>query len=144
LIDKRIIEALKSNLDIGYSAIYERIKKVRESKGFTISKEQAAALLASENGIDISKYLKQDELSELRKLQTQVPPIIKKVVHKQVIPQSKIIRLNSGLEIQDPLLPVKTSSKAIEMAEVYVYIYIFENSVRNVISLVLSKKYGTD
>lgn len=142
MIDGRIIEALKSNLDIGYAAVYERIKKVRESRGFTISKEQAAALLASENGIDIAKYLKQDELSELRKLQSQSPVVIKKVIKRQPIPQPKIIKFSSGLQIQDPLLPPKITRESVEMANIYTVLYTFENSVRNVISLRLSKKYG--
>jgi len=144
LIDKRIIEALKSNLNIGYSTIYERIKKVRESRGFTISKEQAAALLAAENGIDISKFLKKEELSELSKFQAQQPVVIKRVESKGATPQPKVIQPASGIEIQDPLLPAKTANEAVEMSKIYVYIYIFENSVRNVISLVLSKKYGTN
>lgn len=144
MIDKRIIEALKSELEISYSAIYERIKKVRESKGFTISKEQAAALLASESGIDIAKYLKQDELSELRKLQAQSPVVIKEVIKRQPMPQPKIIKFSSGLQIQDTLLPLKTANEAAEMSKIYEYIYVFENSVRNIISLVLARKYGAN
>lgn len=146
MIDKRIAEALKSKLEISSTAIYERIKKVRESRRFTVSREQAAALLAAENGIDISKFLKKEELSELGRLQaqTQPPQIVKKIVSKKVMPQPKIIRFDSSLEIQDPLLSPKTPCDAVEMSKIYVYIYVFENSVRNVISLVLAKKYGVN
>ena len=145
MIDKRIIEALKTNLDIGAAAIYERIKKLRESRKFTISKEQAAALLAAESGIDISKFLKPEELSELSRLPIQAPPIIKNVVYKQPTSQTKILKSSSGLQIQDPLLSSRIFGEVIEMANnVYPIIYIFENSVRNVISLVLTKKYGQD
>ena len=80
MIDGRIIEALKSKLGVGSVAVYERIKKLRELRGFTVSREQAAALLASENGVDISKILKSEELAELRGLQTQTPQVVQKVV----------------------------------------------------------------
>ena len=96
MIDKRIIEALESQLNISPKTIYKQIKKVRESRGFTISREQAVALLAAENGIDISKYLNKDDLSELQKLQAQQPVVIKKIIKRPVMPQTKIIKLPSG------------------------------------------------
>lgn len=142
MIDKRIIEALKSKLRVSSTTIYERIKKIREVRRFTVSKEQAAALLAAENGIDISKYLNQDELSELGKFQIQQPVVIKKVESKRATPQIKIIQLASGLQVKEPLLSNKTLGEAIEMKEIYPIIYIFENSVRNVISSVLAARYG--
>lgn len=142
LIDKRIIEALKSKLDLSLSAIYIRIEKIREARGYIISTEQAAALLASENAIDISKFLTQEELSELRGLQAQPSQAVKKIVSKKMITQPKIMQFATGLRVQDPLLSDKILREAGEMAKVYPIIYTFENSVRNVISLVLTKKYG--
>jgi hypothetical protein len=142
LIDRKIFKALKERLGISSSAVYERIDKLRESKGFTISRESSAELLASENGIDVSKYLSREELSELRKLQIQSPTIITKVVNKKMTPHYKILNLGSGVHIQDALLPAKMTQEAAEMANIYPIIYTFENSVRNVISLVLYQKYG--
>lgn len=142
MIDRRILEALKRELNITYTSIYDRIKKVRESRGFTISREEAAALLASESGIDISKYLVQDQLSELRKLQTQQPVVIKKVESRKAAPQSRVIQLASGLQVKEPLLSNKIISESVEMSEIYQIIYIFENSVRNFISSVLAARYG--
>lgn len=142
MIDKQIMQSLKEKTNLSLSAIYGRIQRKKEKMGYTITRENAAALLASESGIDISKYLNKDELSELRRLQGQPLPMIKKAISRQATPQPKIIRLNSGLEIQDPLLPNKTLGEAVEMGKVYPVIYTFENSIRNVISLVLTKRYG--
>lgn len=144
MIDRRIIEALKSQLDLSSRAIYKRIQKVRESRAFTISGEEAAALLAAESGIDILKYLNQDQLSELRKLQAQQPVVIKKIEVKKAAPQPKVIQLASGLQVKETLLSNKTLSEALEMKEIYPIIYIFENSVRNFISSVLTSHYGVN
>lgn len=144
LIDKRILEALTSKLNVGPSAIYRRIEKIREARGYIISREQAAALLASENAIDISKFLTQEELSALRGLQAQPSQVVKKIVSKKMITQPKIMQFATGLRVQDPLLSDKILREAGEMANVYPVIYTFENSVRNVISLVLTKKYGAN
>jgi hypothetical protein len=133
---------LKDATNLSLPGLYERIQKKKQDLGFTVTREQAAALLAAECGIDISKFLKPEELSELRRLPTQAPPIIRKVVHKQAMPQPKIIKFSSSLQIQDPLLSLKTANEAAEMSRIYEYIYVFENSVRDVIALVLDKKYG--
>jgi len=143
LIDKRIMQVLREKTNLSLSIIYKRIQEKRQMMGYTITREQAAALVASERGIDISKYLNQEELSVLRKLQPQPPVIIKKAVTTTVTPQAKVIQLD-GLEVQDPLLPNRTLGEAVKMTKVYPIIYIFENSVRNIISLVLAKKYGED
>lgn len=142
MINRQIVEALKSKLEISSTAIYKHIKKVRESRGFTISKEQAAALFASENGIDISKYLNRDELSELQKLQSQQPVVIKKAESRKAPLQPKVIQLASGLQVKEPLLSNKIISESVEMSEIYPIIYIFENSVRNFISSVLTVRHG--
>lgn len=142
MIDKSLMKALEGAADLGLSALYKRIQKKKRDLGFKVTIEQAAALVASEYGVDISKFLKREELSELCRLQSQQPVVIRKVEIKRATPQPKVIQSASGVEIQDPLLPAKTANEAVEMSKIYVYIYIFENSVRNVISLVLSKKYG--
>lgn len=144
MIDKRILEALKSKLKLSRSAIYRHIEKIREARGYIISREQAAALFASENAIDISKVLTQEELSALRGLQAQPSQVVKKIVSKKMITQLKIMQFATGLQVQAPLLSDKILREAGEMAKVYPIIYTFENSVRNVISLVLTKKYGAN
>lgn len=144
MIDKSLMKSLKEATNLSLSALYKRIQRKKQDLGFIVTIEQAAALLASENGIDISKYLNKDELSELRRLQTQPSQVVKKIVSKKAITRPKVIQFALGLQVEDPLLSTKTVSEAFEMSEVYGVIYIFENSVRNVISLVLAKKYGAN
>lgn len=136
------MKSLEDATKLRLSALYKRIQGKKRDLGFTVTREQAAALLAAEYGIDISKFLKPEELSELRRLQTQTPQVVKKVVSRKGITQPKIIQLASGLQVQDPFLSSKILREAVEMRDVYPVIYIFENSVRNIISLVLKKKYG--
>lgn len=142
MIDKSLMKSLKEAANLSLSALYKRIQRKKQDLGFTVTIEQAAALLASEYGIDISKFLKPQELSDLRRLQTQTPQVVKRVVSKKVVAQPKIMQFAFGLQVQDPFLSNKILGEAVKMAEVYSIIYTFENSVRNVISLVLKKKYG--
>ncbi len=144
MIDESLMKSLKEVTNLSLSALYKRIQRKKQNLGFTVTIEQAAALLASEHGIDISRFLKRDELSELRTLQTQTPQVVKKVVTKKGIAQPKIIQFASGLRVQALPLSNKMLVEAVEMAEVYPLIYVFENSVRNVISSVLAKQHGED
>jgi hypothetical protein len=138
------MDSLKKKTSLSLRAIYKRIQRKKESLGFTVTLEQAAALLASECGIDISKILEPKALAELRALQVQKPQVIEKAVSKKTIAQPKILNFASGLQMQDPFLASGVLREAEKMKEVYPIIYVFENSVRNVISLVLTKKYGLD
>jgi hypothetical protein len=47
-----------------------------------------------------------------------------------------------GIKIEDPILPKSIVDDASKMADTYLMIYIFENSVRNLIRNVLETKYG--
>lgn len=142
MIDKSLLRSLRDVSDLGTSTIYKQIQRKQEDLGFRVTKGQAAALVASEFGIDISKFLSPEELAELRRLPIQAPQVVKKVVSKKLVAQPKIMQFASGLQVQDPFLSDKIRREAGEMSGVYPIIYIFENSVRNVISLVLKKKYG--
>ena len=53
-----------------------------------------------------------------------------------------VIDLGKGLKITDPLLPKKLVDEATKMAGVYPVVYVFENSVRNLVSSVMTTKYG--
>jgi len=57
-----------------------------------------------------------------------------------------LITLKTHLgEIKEPYLATTTFKEAVSTAEeTYPYLYILENSLRNFISLVLERKYGTD
>jgi len=143
MINKQIFSLLLEKCKVTPQRIYRMIDEKKKHHNYTISKETAAYLLAAESGIDISKYLEEDELTKVREVKE---PIIltqtksrapAKGVSKQIV-----VEIAKELKIVDPLLPKKLVDEATEMAAVYPIVYIFENSVRNLISNVMEAKYG--
>jgi len=112
-------------------------------------------LLAHENGINVKKpqfMVSQSKLDALdqylaRKVTSSSSVLVAqgntkgrasgKGSLKQVI-----IDVGKGLRVTDPLLPRKLVEEASRMAGIYPVVYIFENSVRNLVSNVMTRKYG--
>jgi hypothetical protein len=116
----------------------------KEEYKFTITNEKALYLVAAENGIDISKVLKPEELAEVREairsaktvqVNNRVPVDVKKPV---------IVNLDKETKINCPNVPTSILKDAKKMSEVYPYFYVFENSVRYFIIDTLESKYGKD
>jgi len=63
-------------------------------------------------------------------------PAAKDASSKQIV-----VEIDKGVKIVDPLLPKKFIDDATKMAGVYPVVYIFENSVRNLISTVMKSKH---
>ena len=64
MIDRELFSAIKTKQNVSAQALYAGIHKLRERFGNSISKEEASYIYASELGIDIYKYLKDN--AELR------------------------------------------------------------------------------
>ena len=60
----------------------------------------------------------------------------------KVSPKQIVIEFPKGVKVTEPLLPKKLVDEAIEMAAVYPIVYIFENSVRNLVLTIMSAKYS--
>ncbi|MGA2972603.1 MAG: DUF2240 family protein [Candidatus Bathyarchaeia archaeon] len=144
MINKQIMNLLQDRTRVTVQRLYQMIEDKKQQYSYSISKETAAYLVAAENGIDISKYLKDDELSKVRELKAViVPPVRPRLSAKEALSDSKqvVIEIDKGVKIVDPLLPKKFVTDATKMAGVYPVVYIFENSVRNLISNVMNSKY---
>jgi len=125
--------------------IYRLIDKVKRDSGNLLSKEEAANLLASSSGIDVHKILDVNQLETLRELKkTHKIEIITVEVKEKPSKKENVFKIRNDLIIKDPLLPIQIYRDAKEMAGVYTLLYIFENSVRNLIIKVLSNKYGAN
>src|SRR5208282_58755 len=135
---KRLLEKTELSLQ----RVYQMIDDKRQQYSFAISKETAAYLVAAENTIDISKYLKEDELAKVRELKAVIIPTVKpRPVARDTSSKQIIIEIDKNVKVVDPLLPKKFVDDATKMASVYPVVYIFENSVRNLISNVMTSKH---
>jgi len=106
-------------------------------------------VLGADKGVKISKYGSQEELDRVRTIRlerTSSPtPLqamrVEKPVQKKPL---KPMQFGKELTVTDPFLPTKIQSEARRMSEIYGVVYVFENSVRNIIKIVLEDKYGAN
>jgi len=115
--------------------------------------EQALYTLAHENGLKLSKYLTADQIAEVRGL-VQTRPVASAPasatangsrVPKKRSPRTVSVSIASVKVGDIPGLKPSHANEAKAMAErVYPLLYLFENSVRDLIELVLKAKYGKD
>ncbi|MCK4828687.1 hypothetical protein KA005_73835 [bacterium] len=145
MINKEIFQALKDKYGPSERKIYKLIEKVKKDSGNILSKEEAANLLASSSGIDVQKILNGKQLETLRELKkTHKIEIITISLKEKSSTKENVFKIRNNLNIKDPLLPTQIYRDAKEMAGVYTVLYIFENSVRNLIIKVLNNKYGVN
>ena len=124
--------------------MYNQIEKIHKQYKYTITKNQAAYLLAAENGIDISRILPPEELTALR----LVHPIQtnRGIKNQAVFVSQDAVKSNNDKESERkiPFISKQTGIEAAEMAKIYPTLYLFENSVRNLVLTIMNKKYGSN
>lgn len=65
MIDRKIMKLLRSKTGKDIHGIYRLISNERKRRGFTVRKETAAYLIAGELGIDIARYLSDEDLAKV-------------------------------------------------------------------------------
>ena len=121
-------------------------KQIKKKFG-PMSTEDAIALVAHDAEVDITKYLQPEEVQRVNQLVVQRAILESPEVRaRAAAPTQKLVKVSIAerLELSDPLLPERVLKDAKGMAGVYAELYVFENSVREVIRRVLSKQYGDD
>lgn len=140
-IPTKLFEKLKTNLP--ERTVYWRIqKKVKDYSG-TITRRTASFLVAKDLDINFTKYLIEEDREELRKAASFSQPqgiVTTRIVEKEI---TKSLKPLKGIAPVEPYLPKELLDEAKEMAEkVYPLLYIFENTIRNVVKGLMEKKYG--
>ncbi len=110
-----------------------------------MSTEQATYVIAHLEKIDISRYLDAEIVDGVRRLVPKSSSPVSTAKASAKPARQVNITIGSGVKLTDPLLPASIISDAKAMAEtVYPHVYIFENSIREVIRRVLEDAYGKD
>ena len=133
------MKVLPKKLEVSLTRVYQLIKERRKDCNNLVTENEAAFLIASENEVDITKYADEQLLTKLRGLKGQITINKNSGSKKQIINKITKINLDDNLTIDDPLLPNNIINEAKEMAKIYPYLYVFENSVRNIIKTKLEK-----
>lgn len=145
---KELRAHLRERLDVGDRQLRRLIAK--RATELPSTNEQALFVLAHEAGLRLQNYLMAEQIAEVRGL-TQGRNVVLPTTSSNKAPKSK--RTSSkrtvgvaiaGVKIGEiPGLKQSHAAEAKAMAErVYPTLYLFENSVRDVIERVLSAKYG--
>lgn len=144
--NRKLKTDLLSNLRVTPQRLSQRVAQVKRLYG-PMSTEDGTYLLAHQEGLDLTKYLDQTTVDRVRSLlpvaggsTTPSPPRAARGAATSARP----VRIAPSLELVDAGLPTKVAEDASRMATVYPKLYIFENSIRNVILRVLRAKYGRD
>jgi hypothetical protein len=115
--------------------------------------EQAVYTIAHEHGVDVSKYLSHEEVGEVRRLVADLragrgPAPAVTIMRTRKTPRAREdvkVKVGGGGFEAIPALKKSHAEDAKRMSErVYPMLYLFENSVRDLIEAVLRDNHGKD
>jgi hypothetical protein len=152
-MEKSPKQILVEELKITRQAIEQHRDKIKKKYG-PMSDAEAYGVIGHLAGKDVSKLLGLDSetLGRVRDICFRIQnPEKESSLKKSNIPNKKggknihrVIRIGDHDNYKDPLLPERIIDDAKNMRNIYATLYIFENSVREVISRVMAKKYEGD
>ncbi len=148
-VDSEIRKRLLDKLQITPRALNMRIKRVTEEE--VISREDAACVIAHEVGVSIADRLDTESLTRIndytdkRKARTSAAaasPPPKKPAEKQT-GSSDVKVLGTQIESLPGMSQAKFRQAQLMVEKVYPLLYLFENSVREVVARVLAAAHGS-
>lgn len=106
--------------------------------------------IANDLKIKLRRYYSQEIIEKIKSANTKFNSSSNQKSNKKNISKSRdsysktlTIKLNQKInEIKDPLLPQNVINEARDMSFVYPIIYLFENSIRNFIIIVMETEFG--
>ena len=138
-INKTLLNLLKTKLSLTEDGVNKKLQAFRKERGNDITREDAALLLASSNGIDITKFADPNKLKEVRELKNKEYTLEKTKTKKVEV--SRTLKLKDVfIASKEPHTPKKIISDAREMSEYYILLYVLENTLRNLIRSVFKNE----
>jgi hypothetical protein len=151
--NKQIMAALIAKLGVTRRRIGQLAQQRRAE--LPMSFEHAVYTIAFQNGIDVARYLSDSETADVRALVTSLRGVAAPVTagpnggrrsaRTPAQPRPVVVTI-AGINVEKvPGLSAAHAKEAKLMAErAYPMLYVFENSVRDLIERVLSAKHGAD
>lgn len=149
----RLRKEVCKKLGIKPRQLQNRIKKFAVERKIA-DRDVALLMLAYEQQIDVRKPRYKVQKIKLGKFEAELNiqktaapvPVLAAVQDKRkgtkLGSKQLVIELGKGLKVTDPLLPNQLVNEAIQMANVYPVVYVLENSVRNLISHVMTARHS--
>lgn len=149
----KLFEKLMNKTGLKKSQLYN--KAYRIEKTHHLPKNAGLGYLAVEHDLSIRKYFSQDTIDRIKSLKEKLHDSnnrnnTKKTFNKSTNTKSyelsiKLDKVIKGIKgIKDPLLSNTVIMDAKKMSEIYPLLYVFENSIRNFIILVMEKEFSKD
>ncbi len=146
----KLRQALLSKLRVSPQRLSQRVNELKAR--LPMSTANAVYVIAHQEGIDISRYLDPETLAQARQLVRDLTTAAPRgpVTHgrgareRTSATRNVTITLPGAEELTDPFLPPAAADHCRRMAELYSYVYVFENSVRAFVREVLEKHCGAD
>jgi hypothetical protein len=145
--NRELKAALLKRLGVSQQRLSQRVAQVKRLYG-PMSTEDGTYVLAHQEGLDLTEYLDAARVDRVRGL---LPSNAEARAPRQAPSKQKrtgasttAVRIAPSLELVDPMLSKSVLESATRMAIVYPKLYVFENSIRNIIVRVLRAKHGKD
>ncbi len=147
MTDRKLREALLKALQVSPQRLSQRVQELK--RRCPMGTEDATYCIAHQEGIRLDKFLTPDKVEGVRALLTNISSAVLGGTSTQPKPKTIVktreVTVGGGIKIQDPIVTEKVLGEAREMAgKVYPMLYVFENSVRDVIQRVMGNKVGED
>ena len=148
MINKHLRKDLLKKLDCGPSALSQRIKCLK--KNYPMTSDDAAYVIAHKQGVILDRYLPTEKVNHVRGILQQIQPLATQEMSKTKRTTNKTPNSNRTVIISkefrttDPILPSEKLKEAKDMAAIYPFLYILENSIRELIYRVMTQNYGQD
>ena len=153
--DRRLRAALLTKLgNVSPQRLSQLVAEIKRGYG-PITTTDGTYVLAHLRGLDLTKFLDPPTCDRIRSILQRAPhagAVARPGADKQSSRPSRVrkpkvirqVQIGSKVASVDPLLPPSVLNDALRMAELYPRLYVFENSLRNVIARVLKAKHGED
>ena len=142
-------ETIAKKLGIKKSRIYVKAKELAIQG--QIKTEDGIYLLAAQSGINLNKFLPSEKVQQIRGLLFQVKqpvqasPVLTHKPKEKNVNKNITVNICKNVTLRSSLLTEKIIVEAKNMAEkVYPLLYLFENSVREMIIRVMRHAYGNN
>jgi len=150
-INKKLMGVVQDKLKIGTRAIRYRIQKLQAQ--YPMTPNDAIYVIAQKEGISIAKYLEKNDNdtidrvgSILRALSSsdtvKYDQAKKNSSKKSPGVKENVIVIGKDFNGTDPILPTNKLIEAKEMASIYPFLYVLENSIRELIDQLMISKFG--
>jgi hypothetical protein len=145
-ISKELMQALMASTGLKQPTIYAKIAEIARVDGNSCSHLVYALEYAYQNGLNPKKFADKEILQEYKDYRRSRPsePIV--ITKTKIIPEKRIagIKFVADPDIPEINLPAEKVSEAKRMAGIYPYIYVLENSIRELIRSTLEPIHGTN